>query len=327
MRKSVIILLALIYSFTIHGQNDYTISGVVIQSNDIPLDRYGALLLDDSCAFHIVNRLGEKINPKICKWSFEVESEKGNYVKVESESTENYGIVIDDLSYISNIKRYNVANDSSTYYQGRVVFEGEYQGESLKIDKVFYLNLLPAVPTVKVLDITWADYDEEWHIYDEGYMTIQVNNCRSDFIFVMHFDITLTAALTFFFEPDIDYEKGIGLLPFYDGDGRFCFSAGNSSGFVDGDTIYTSKVVTSISSVKMDNVPFYPNPVRNVLYVQEEMNNIFPVSIYDCKGRLVKYVGEIVNHIDVSNLSEGVYFVSYNDMSANNKQTFKMIKN
>lgn len=326
MRKFFIIVIALICSFAIHGQNDYAISGVVIQSGNVPLDRYGALLLNDSCAFHIVDRLGEKINPEICKWSFEVEGKNGNYVKVGSESSKNYGIVIDDLSDISNIKRYNVENDSSTYYQGRVAFEGEYQGESIKINKLFFLNLLPAVPTVKVLDITWGDYDEEWHIYDEGYMTIQVNICRSDFIFVRHFDITLKVVLSFFFEPDIDQEKGIGLLPFYDGDGRFCFSAGNSSGFVDGDTIYTSKVV-SIPSVKIDNVPFYPNPVINVLYIQDGMNNIFPVSIYDSKGRLVKYVGVPVCEIDVSNLPKGVYFVLYKDKSANKKQTFKMLKN
>ena len=57
------------------------------------------------------------------------------------------------------------------------------------------------------------------------------------------------------------------------------------------------------------------------------MDAIFPVSIYDSKGRLGKYVGIPMNNIDVSNLVEGIYFVSYKDQSSEKKLTFKMIKN
>ena len=91
--------------------------------------------------------------------------------------------------------------------------------------------------------------------------------------------------------------------------------------------MWNSKVATSIPAVKVESIPFYPNPVRDVLYVYDGMDAIFPVSIYDSKGRLVKYVGMPMNNIDVSNLVEGIYFVSYKDQSSEKKLTFKMIKN
>ena len=131
-----------------------------------------------------------------------------------------------------------------------------------------------------------------------------------------------------YFEPVIDAEKGIGLLEFYDGDRYFVFSAVNFCGAVTSrDTLWNSKVATSIPAVKIENVPFYPNPVRDILYVQDGMDTIFPISIYDSSGRLVKYVGIPMSNIDVSKLVEGVYFISYKDRFSSKKTTFKMVKN
>ena len=73
-------------------------------------------------------------------------------------------------------------------------------------------------------------------------------------------------------------------------------------------------------------MPFYPNPVENILFVQDGMSDIFPLSIYDSRGRLVKYVGVPMSEIDVSNLIEGVYFVLYRNNSSQGEATFKMMK-
>lgn len=331
MIKYILLILSVVYTFTTSAQTDYLLSGNVIKLSNISLEKYGALLLDDSCAFHVLDKLGKSIVPDVCKWSFGVEAKQGNYVTVKNATSIDYGIIIDSLPYENSkpeYRRYTVENDSSTYFKGKVTFEGEYQGRKIQLDKEFYINLLPSIPKVKVLDVTWSNYDEQWNIYDDGCMTLQVNSCRAENIASIEKDKYSYVVLITYFEPVIDAEKGIGLLEFYDGDRYFVFSAVNFSGTVTSkDTLWNSKVATSIPAVEVEKVPFYPNPVGDVLYVYDGMDAIFPVSIYDSKGRLVKYIGMSMNDIDVSNLVKGIYFVSYKDQSSEKKLTFKMIKN
>lgn len=331
MRMLLALILVFTYSCDIYAQAEYILSGTVIKPSVSSLDKYGALLLNDSCAFHVVDKTGRRVIPDVCKWNFGVEAKQGNYVTVKNATSIDYGIMIDSSPYENSkpeYRRYTVQNDSSTYFKGKVTFEGEYQGRKIQLDKEFYINLLPSIPKVKVLDVTWSNYDEQWNIYDDGCMTLQVNSCRAEDIASIEKDKYTYVTLITYFEPVIDAEKGIGLLEFYDGDRYFVFSAVNFSGVVTGkDTLWNSKVATSIPAVKVESIPFYPNPVRDVLYVYDGMDAIFPVSIYDSKGRLVKYVGIPMNNIDVSNLVEGIYFVSYKDQSSEKKLTFKMIKN
>ena len=333
MRILFVLLLILTYSWDIYAQTDYVLSGTVIKSSVSSLEKYGALLLDDSCAFHVQDKFGKNVVPDVCKWSFGVEAEQGNYVAIKNATSIDYGIIIDSSAYEYSgpkYKRYDVKNDSSVYYQGKVSFEGEYQGRKIQLDKYFYINILPSVPKIKVLDITWSDYDDQWNIYEDGYMTIQINACRTEHIYIVEQDASFTGhMLASYFKPNVDAEKGVGLLEFYDGDRCFRFWAVNYSGMVEcKDTLYTSKVATSIPIIKTKGMkPFYPNPVKDILYVQEGMDAIFPVSIYDSRGRLVKYVGIPMSDIDVSKLVEGVYFILYKDRFSGRKLTFKMIKN
>lgn len=330
MRVFFVLVLAFIFSFEVYSQTDYTLLGVVVKPNDISLDEYGALLFKDSCAFHVVDKSGKSIIPDVCKWNFGVEAKQGNYVAVKNATSIDYGIIIDSSPYENSkpeYRRYTVENDSSTYFKGKVTFEGEYRGQKIQLDKVFYINLLPSIPKVKVLDVTWSNYDEQWNVYDDAYMTLQVNSCRAENIASIEKDKYSYVTLITYFEPVIDAEKGIGLLEFYDGDRYFVFSAINFSGEVTSkDTLWNSIIATSIPAIKVESIPFYPNPVMDVLYVYDGMDAIFPISIYDSKGRLVKYVGIPMNNIDVSNLAEGVYFISYKDSSSKRKLTFKMIK-
>jgi hypothetical protein len=331
MRALITLMLVFTYSCDIYAQADYILSGTVIKPSVSSLDKHGALLLNDSCAFHVVDKSGRHVIPDVCKWNFGVEAKQGNYVTVKNATSIDYGIMIDSSPYENSkpeYRRYTIENDSSTYFKGKVTFEGEYQGRKIQLDKEFYINLLPSIPKVKVLDVTWSNYDEQWNIYDDGCMTLQVNSCRAEYITSVEKDKYSHVALFAYFEPSIDAEKGIGLLEFYDGDRYFIFSADNFSGGVTSkDTLWNSQVATSIQTVKVESIPFYPNPVRDVLYVYDGMDAIFPVSIYDSKGRLVKYVGIPMNNIDISNLAEGIYFVSYKDQSSEKKLTFKMIKN
>lgn len=245
----------------------------------------------------------------------------------------DYGIVINSLAGYGysdpKYRRYTIENDSSVYFKGKVTFSGEYQGRKIQLDRDFYINLLPSLPKVRVLDVTWSNYDAQWNIYDDAYMTIQITSDRMENIYCLEQDVSFTGhAVSSFFTADVDADKGIGLLPFYDGDRCFRFFSYNFSGTVEcEDTLYTAKVATSIPpSVKMENAPFYPNPVENILFVQDGMSDIFPLSIYDSRGRLVKYVGVPMSEIDVSNLIQGVYFVLYRNKSSQGEAIFKMMK-
>ena len=95
MRILSVLTLAFVCSLNIYAQTDYALSGTVVKLDNVSLDKYGALLLDDSCAFHVVDKFGENIVPDVCKWSFGVEAQQGNYVIIKNATSIDYGIIID----------------------------------------------------------------------------------------------------------------------------------------------------------------------------------------------------------------------------------------
>jgi len=75
----------------------------------------------------------------------------------------------------------------------------------------------------------------------------------------------------------------------------------------------TVKSVLGISDYQIDNtISYYPNPVKDVLYVNSK-NNLKGISIYDTNGRMLLNTELIENqvqeNIDVSKLGSGVYFI------------------
>lgn len=64
MRILFVLLLILTYSWDIYAQTDYVLSGTVIKSSVSSLEKYGALLLDDSCAFHVQDKFGKNVVPE-----------------------------------------------------------------------------------------------------------------------------------------------------------------------------------------------------------------------------------------------------------------------
>ena len=64
------------------------------------------------------------------------------------------------------------------------------------------------------------------------------------------------------------------------------------------------------SNSKADLIKLYPNPVENILYISSE-NEIKGCLILDQNGRIIKEVKG--NSIDVSTLSQGMYFLKMNN--------------
>ncbi|WP_290696500.1 T9SS type A sorting domain-containing protein [Lacinutrix sp.] len=86
-----------------------------------------------------------------------------------------------------------------------------------------------------------------------------------------------------------------------------------------------SFTLSTVSSTLVSNIKIYPNPVTDVLSVEANNQDTLNYSIYDITGKkLVKKSMTSQDNIDVSNLSNGVYFVQFTSKTA--KQTLKFIK-
>jgi hypothetical protein len=68
-------------------------------------------------------------------------------------------------------------------------------------------------------------------------------------------------------------------------------------------------LITSLNKNSNSNLAIFPNPSQNHITVVWESEKIKYVHIYDLLGNLVQIEYENFNKINVSNLSNGNYFV------------------
>lgn len=140
MRALITLILVFTYSCDIYAQADYILSGTVIKPSVSSLDKHGALLLNDSCAFHVVDKFGRRVIPDVCKWNFGVEGKQGNYVTVKNATSIDYGIMIDSSPYENSkpeYRRYTVQNDSSTYFKEKLLLRESIKDEKYNLIRSF----------------------------------------------------------------------------------------------------------------------------------------------------------------------------------------------
>jgi heat shock protein HslJ len=73
------------------------------------------------------------------------------------------------------------------------------------------------------------------------------------------------------------------------------------------------------------NITVYPNPVSETLFVASEDNTIENIKIYSLDGNQIIEASSNLNSIDVSTLSEGLYFIEI--FSSEGKSVQKFVKN
>uniref|UniRef100_UPI00404B2FE2 T9SS type A sorting domain-containing protein n=1 Tax=Flavobacterium sp. TaxID=239 RepID=UPI00404B2FE2 len=82
--------------------------------------------------------------------------------------------------------------------------------------------------------------------------------------------------------------------------------------------------VLSVADLEISNISIYPNPVKNTLFINANESVIDSVMIYTLDGKKVLQLNQMVeNSIDVSGLSNGVYFVRL--VTATNKTLTRKI--
>jgi hypothetical protein len=79
----------------------------------------------------------------------------------------------------------------------------------------------------------------------------------------------------------------------------------------DGDWLVYNSVLLSNPTFNENTVSLYPNPVQNILNIQNTANNLSKIQIYDLNGRLLQNHALQINEVtlDMSQLTSGVYVV------------------
>lgn len=82
----------------------------------------------------------------------------------------------------------------------------------------------------------------------------------------------------------------------------------------------------SVDSNLKEKLTFHPNPANNIINISNVENIQFSkISIYNVLGKLINNVDVKKEIIDISNLSNGMYFIKITDKSGQ-QETFKIIK-
>jgi hypothetical protein len=56
----------------------------------------------------------------------------------------------------------------------------------------------------------------------------------------------------------------------------------------------------------------YPNPAKDVIYIETLVDDSETISIYDVRGQLILETSPQNKSIDISSLNEGIYIVHFN---------------
>lgn len=89
------------------------------------------------------------------------------------------------------------------------------------------------------------------------------------------------------------------------------------------DDFKVTATTLSSASFTLTGVKMYPNPAKDVLNIQSDIEELTKVSIADLNGRVVKEVTNNLSQISLGNLAKGIYMVTIESASA--KKVEKLI--
>lgn len=102
------------------------------------------------------------------------------------------------------------------------------------------------------------------------------------------------------------------------------FNGAYENGDFEIDTVGTIYLLGT-DDFKNQAVSIYPNPTKDILYIESKHSKIERIEFYDSLGSMKKIESTNLQQIDLSGLSNGIYFLKI--ISGNGIQTKKIIKN
>lgn len=295
-------------------------------------------LAGDDAVFYFVDKNKNIAEIKQCTWYFDIyksrdfhnvlEQKNGNeyYFKLNKELTEK----------IKDSKRIVFDGDDSVYNFARIRCKGESEsGEQFDQMFIIYLNYLPPMPKMEIIDATWISYDEEWDIYDHITVTVRCKTDRTDKYLVLGIPIDLEGGYRLY----LDFEDGKDIHTFNMStslDLIESLSAINEYGTTYGSTYYNfHKFIKEKDSA--DDVPvaeessnrtkckIHPNPVGKTLYVDSEHKSIKGFTISNASGMIALRENTFKTDINVEHLTAGLYFLAI-EFDDNRKEIVKFLK-
>ena len=92
------------------------------------------------------------------------------------------------------------------------------------------------------------------------------------------------------------------------------------------DTFVSNGATLSDSNFELlENISLYPNPTKNILFVEGGISEVQTIEVYSVSSRKVMHIDEGLDQINLSQLANGIYFLKL--IKENAIETFKIIKN
>ncbi|MFR9165130.1 MAG: T9SS type A sorting domain-containing protein [Dysgonomonas sp.] len=201
------------------------------------------------------------------------------------------------------------------------MFNGQNKtGNVINSEFPVLLNLLPSTPNVRILDIRMED--------GAVYFGLSAESARAE-----QFGITVRRKVgnrfyTLSHILSVDEAKNFHSASKLS-DGVFVVShAQNKFGYASSEELNLSDYITSIEdNDAAKSVSLYPNPVKDIINLQGDINTIKSVECLNLKGQTLMQIGKLESkQIDVSNLPSGIYIFEIQYIEQGKKDSFKIIK-
>ena len=175
-----------------------------------------------------------------------------------------------------------------------------------------YTFLFPNENTIETFLVTYDLVNSEFSMVDWGGLQLGICNDQACFDFFalyspFYFNYTNTV-MTYQITVNTDGTKAL-IITNIDGD----------------QAIYNTETLLGVQNYSEPNFNVYPNPVSNQLFITSESATIEKITVYSISGILAIEVSANADFIDVSNLSEGLYFIEIS--SSEGKSVQKFLKN
>lgn len=207
-----------------------------------------------------------------------------------------HNLIIDGQDHIPN----NLSQNLECYFYD---FDPNWNG--------FTFNF-PNADTREVFQVIYDPVNPEFSMVDLGGLQLGICNDQAcyDFFTIyspFYFDYTNTV-MTYQITLNTDGTKTL-IITNIDGD----------------QAIYNTEALLAIQNYLNPKFNLYPNPVSNQLFISSEGITIEKLTVYSISGIQVIETSANENFIDVSNLTEGLYFIEISSLEGKSVQKF--IKN
>jgi len=209
----------------------------------------------------------------------------------------------------------------------------------MAIDEVFTIQTTGFSEGLHVLHIRVKDADNTWSLYKRAYFYTHQNNTNQT-------PTEITAA-EYFFDTDPGIGSGTDIIvtdgftidedlviqvpaAMVDGDHYLYLRVQDQDGTwsLYKRALFTADSTVSVEEFSSDDFTIYPNPSKEILFIDFQKIGEYALSIFDITGKELYQQKELEqqNQVDLSNYASGIYFLKIKEVATNKVQNIKIVK-